>query len=115
MIKMAIMHVGRVCAQTQPMPDRWVGTLFLYLQVLDALTTLVFVKLGVREANPILSFLCSSVGYERGMAAKVLASMLVFVIAYSYGRIGLIKKANGFFAVLVAWNLLVILTSVTRP
>ncbi len=45
---------------------------FLYLQVLDLLTTLVFLAVGIREANPVIRLLVSGAGSPLGglLAAK---------------------------------------------
>lgn len=81
---------------------------FLYLQVLDFLTTLVGLRLGAGEASPCIRLLM-----QLGPAWGVLLSKAIAVglgaIAIAAGRMALIRKVNYWFAALVAWNLLVLL------
>ncbi len=79
---------------------------FSYLQVLDVLTTLVFLASGVREANPIVKFLVSGLGSPLGglLAAKAIAICLAYY-CWRKGRERLLGRVNFFYAGLVIWNL----------
>ena len=87
---------------------------FLYLQVLDVLTTLAFLLNGVKEANPLVRL-----ALEAGpspllglLAVKVLAAALA-IYCVRRSRFRLLARVNLFFAALIAWNLLVLI--VTSP
>jgi hypothetical protein len=79
---------------------------FIGLQVLDTLTTLLFLRHGVHEANPLVrTALASSAdpGIALGLP-KVLAIVLASVAWYS-GRKSLLRKVNVLYLVFVVWNL----------
>lgn len=82
---------------------------YSYLQLLDILTTLVFLGKGVGEINPIvrgaMAFLPSHL-----MALLAIKAFAVFFGVYCWqsGRSRLLARANIFFALLVAWNLVAI-------
>ena len=83
--------------------------LFLALQLCDLATTLVFLRYGVAEANPLVAVLI------RLSAQPAIALLLVkaagFGLAlYSWKsrRTRLLRRANLFFALCVGWNLLAI-------
>ncbi|MBI1899179.1 MAG: hypothetical protein HYZ57_20980 [Acidobacteria bacterium] len=81
---------------------------FLYLQVLDLLTTLVGFKLGLSEASPFVRYL---IGW--GPAAGVLLSKIVAVtlagICIAVRKTHIIGWINYWYAALVVWNLALIL------
>ena len=85
---------------------------FLYLQVLDILTTLAFLMNGVKEANPVVRL-----ALEAGpspllglLLVKVFAVALAFYCV-RHSRLRLLSRVNLFFAALVAWNLLMLIVS----
>jgi hypothetical protein len=81
---------------------------FLYLQLLDALTTLLGFRAGLAEANPFIRVLVQ-VGPLAGLLVdKVLAVVLAGVCVWS-GRSRMIRWINYWYAALVAWNILLIL------
>ena len=79
---------------------------FIYLQLLDVLTTLAFLVAGVREMNPLIGFLSESAGTPLAglVIAKVLAAALA-LFCWKSDRRRLLVRANVFYAALVAWNL----------
>ena len=79
---------------------------FICLQVMDALTTLLFLHHGVHEANPlIVAALATSTDPTTAVGIpKVLAIVLATAAWYS-GRKRLLRKVNVLYLVLVAWNL----------
>lgn len=89
--------------------DRRTAALFFYFQALDCLTTFLFVKMGIQEANPAIRWLIGSLGAHQAMAIKILAATLLFVLCCTWNRMGIAKKANMFFAGLAVWNLMVLL------
>ena len=82
--------------------------LFVYLQLLDALTTLVGFRLGAFEASPFIRTLMHA-GPATGLAlSKALAFLLGGYCVYTK-RQHLMRLANYWYGVLVVWNLMIIL------
>lgn len=82
---------------------------YSYLQLLDILTTLVFLGKGVEEINPIVRG-AMTVLPSHLMALLAIKTIAVFFGVYCWqsGRARLLARANVFFAFLVAWNLVAI-------
>ncbi|HUO29390.1 MAG TPA: DUF5658 family protein [Bryobacteraceae bacterium] len=83
---------------------------FLYLQVLDLLTTLIGFKLGLMEASPFIRALLRF----GPVAALVLSKALALVLAgacVTLHKQRLIRWISYWFAGLIAWNLCTILTA----
>jgi len=81
---------------------------FICLQVLDTLTTLLFLRHGVHEANPFIRAALSN-SADPGIAVglpKVLAIVLA-TVAWCSGRKKLLRKVNVLYLVFVVWNLAV--------
>ncbi|HTS28513.1 MAG TPA: DUF5658 family protein [Bryobacteraceae bacterium] len=84
--------------------------IFIYLQLLDLLTTLVGFKVGADEASPFIRMLMH-VGPVAGvLASKVLALILGGVCVYAK-KLSLIRWISYWYAGLVVWNLMVMLTA----
>lgn len=90
--------------------------LFLALQLLDLATTLLFLHYGVAEANPLLGNLLRFPEHRAlGLfLAKAVGGGLGLYIWRS-GRLRLLRRANAFFALCVAWNVAAILVARARP
>jgi hypothetical protein len=83
---------------------------FIYLQLLDLLTTLVGFKMGAGEASPFIRMLMH-VGPAFGvLASKILALALGAFCVYTR-KLHLIRWASYWYGGLVVWNLIVILTA----
>ena len=84
--------------------------IFIYLQLLDLLTTLVGFRLGAAEASPFIRVLMHA-----GPAAGVLASKLVALIlggvCVHWKKLNLIRWISYWYAGLVVWNLMVMLST----
>jgi hypothetical protein len=81
--------------------------LFLYLQVLDFMTTLVGLKYGLSEGSPFVRWLMAW-GPEAGaMASKVVAVVLA-LLCLRLRRRHLIGWINWWYGGLVLWNLALI-------
>jgi len=81
---------------------------FIYLQLLDLLTTLLGLRLGANEASPFVRLLMHA-GPAIGIAAsKVMALALGAFCVYTK-RLGLIRMASYWYGCLVAWNLIILL------
>jgi hypothetical protein len=82
---------------------------FLALQFCDLATTLVFLRHGVGEANPLVAALMRvSAQPVVGVLLVKVAACGMAVYAWKSRRIRLLRRANLFFALCVGWNLLVI-------
>lgn len=80
---------------------------FICLQVMDTLTTLLFLHHGVAEANPLIR--AALTGPAQPGVALVLAKLFAIALAtfaWRSGRTGLLWKVNLLFALCVVWNLL---------
>lgn len=82
-------------------------TVFIFLQILDVLTTLIGLRLGAGEASAFVGRLMH-LGLVPGlMITKILAVLLV-LIALRRKKPQIVVMANLWFAGLVTWNLLLI-------
>jgi hypothetical protein len=78
--------------------------IFLALQLGDAATTLVFLARGVTEGNPLIGSLMHAANPTVALLlAKALACALA-LFAWRLRRTTLLRRANIFFALCVAWN-----------
>ncbi len=90
-----------------------VGQIFIYLQLLDLLTTLVGFKLGAGEASPFIRLLMHA-GPVAGVAAsKALALGLGGLCVY-LKKHKLIRWATYWYGGLVVWNLMILLAAPGR-
>jgi hypothetical protein len=81
---------------------------FVYLQLLDLLTTLLGLRLGAVEASPFVRLLMHA-GPAAGLAlSKLLALALGGFCVYTR-RHGLIRLASYWYGCLVAWNLIILI------
>ena len=86
-----------------------VTEIFIYLQLLDLLTTLVGFRLGAMEASPLVRILAHA-GPVVGLAAsKGLALLLGGYCVYTK-RFHLMRLASYWYGGLVVWNLMIILS-----
>ena len=84
--------------------------IFIYLQLLDLLTTLVGFKLGACEASPFIRLLMHFGPAVGVIASKVVALVLGGVCVYAKKN-NLIRWVTYWYALLVVWNLMVLLSS----
>ena len=82
--------------------------MFLYLQVLDFLTTLVGFKMGASEASPFIRALMYF-GPAAGVALSKVAACIIAGICLWRGKQRLIRFATYWYSGLVVWNLCIIL------
>lgn len=82
---------------------------FLYLQLLDFLTTIVGIRVGLAESSP---FICWMMNWNPvvGLAASKVVAMVIAGICVATNRQNLIKWVNGWYAALAVWNLCLILS-----
>ncbi len=84
--------------------------MFLYLQVLDFLTTLVGFKVGAAEASPFIRMLMHF-GPAAGVAASKAVALALAAFCLWLNKKHLVRWANYWYAALVVWNLCVILAA----
>ena len=77
---------------------------FLYLQILDLLTTLVGLKLGISEASPFIRSLLHF-GPSVAVAASKVVAIALAGACVGLNRSYLLRWINYWFAGLVVWNL----------
>ena len=81
---------------------------FLYLQLLDLLTTLVGFMVGAAEASPFIRVMMHAGPALGVLSSKALALALGGVCVYQK-RMHLIRWVSYWYGALVIWNLAVIL------
>ena len=84
--------------------------IFIYLQLLDLLTTMVGFKLGAAEASPFIRMLMHAGPAVGVVASKVLALGLGGLCVHT-GKQHLIRWATYWYGGLVVWNLIVLLAA----
>lgn len=82
---------------------------FLYLQVLDVLTTWLGFRLGLAEASPFIRMLMGFGPMAALLASKFVALGLGAVCVWR-GKFHIIRLINYWYAALVVWNLMLILS-----
>ena len=82
-------------------------TLFLLLQALDFVTTLLGFHLGASEASPFVRALMGA-GPVAGVALSKAIALALAAICLWLGKPRVIRWANRWFIVLCAWNVGVI-------
>ncbi len=83
---------------------------FVYLQLLDLLTTVAFLLQGIQEGNPLVRWILRASPHPLGglLGVKILALMLG-LYCWRLGKQRLLGRVNLLFAVLVAWNLVALI------
>jgi hypothetical protein len=107
---------------TVAVPPRWIEVLsgerfvaqlvyqFSYLQVLDYLTTIAFLMLGIQEGNPLVRWAMDSAPSPfAGLAMVKIAALGLAFYCVKLGKLGLLSRVNILFAIVVAWNLVALI------
>ena len=84
--------------------------LFLYLQLLDFLTTLVGLRMGLSEASPFIRTLMS-MGPAQGLALSKLLALALGAICLWLNKWRLVRWINYWYAALIVWNMGLILAA----
>ncbi len=87
--------------------------LFVFLQALDVLTTLIGFKLGAAEASPFVRALLHAGPTAGLLLSKLVGLTLCGICVYTH-RYRLIRWANYWYSFLAIWNLSVILLAMSR-
>jgi len=81
---------------------------FIYLQLLDLLTTLVGFRLGAGEASPFIRLLMHA-GPTTGVIVSKLLALALGGVCVHANKLNLIRWVSYWYAVLVVWNLMIML------
>ena len=81
--------------------------IFLYLQVLDFLTTLIGMKIGLGEASPFIRWLMQ-VDPAVGLALSKLLALILGGLCLWLNKRHLVRWINYWYAGLVVWNMTLI-------
>jgi len=84
--------------------------IFIYLQILDLLTTLVGFKMGASELSPFIRMLMHLGPAAGVIASKVIALGLAGLCMY-LGKTQLLRWASYWYGGLVIWNLGILLAA----
>jgi len=87
-----------------------VGQIFIYLQLLDLLTTLVGFKVGAAEASPFIRMLMHT-GPVMGVAISKLLALALGGLCVYLKKYKLIRIATYWYSGLVVWNLMILLAA----
>lgn len=83
---------------------------FSYLQILDYLTTVAFLLMGIQEGNPVVRLLMHSAPTPLfGLAFVKLVALGLGLYCLKLGKEQLLRRINILFAVVVAWNLVALI------
>ena len=86
--------------------------LFSCLQILDLLSTVAFMMLGVREANPLIRLAFSLANNPlAGLLLAKLTVVLLGVCCWLGGRERALARANLVFVLVIAWNLAIVVAT----
>ncbi len=81
----------------------------IIIQLLDFYTTILFLKFGIKEANPIVNFLLDHYGHDHSVVgvfgAYKLVCLYVILFAVCIKKEYLVEFANYFFILAPIWNL----------
>ncbi|MBI3208443.1 MAG: hypothetical protein HYZ37_06030 [Candidatus Solibacter usitatus] len=95
-----------------------IGTLtqYGYLQLLDLLTTTAFLVQGVQEGNPVVRMALNTFPSPLGglVVVKVLA-LILGIYCWRLQKGSLLRRVNIFFAALIAWNLVALISHSVLP
>jgi hypothetical protein len=96
-----------------PGEKRLLIEIFLYLQLLDILTTLLGFSLGISEGSPFIQLMLRWGPVNGLILSKILAAGLAGACLY-LGKRNLIRWINYWYAALVVWNLTLILRTLNQ-
>lgn len=84
--------------------------IFVYLQLLDLLTTLVGFRLGASEASPFIRILMHA-GPAVGVTLSKLVALALGGVCVWARKDHLIRWVSYWYAGLVVWNMMILLSS----
>jgi len=84
--------------------------IFIYLQLLDLLTTLVGFRVGAAEASPFIRMLMH-VGPTAGVVVSKVLALGIGALCVSLNKAHLIRWISYWYGALIVWNLMVMLAA----
>ena len=88
---------------------------FSYLQLLDILTTIAFLLVGVQEGNPVVRLALSVAPNPFvGLGVVKLAGLGLGLMCALRGKHALLSRINILFAAVVVWNLVALVFGMMR-
>jgi len=87
--------------------------IFVYLQLLDLLTTLVGFRVGAAEASPFIRAMMHA-GPVAGVVASKLLALGIGALCVYLDKAHVIRWISYWYGGLVVWNLMVMLTATGR-
>jgi hypothetical protein len=88
--------------------------IFIVLQCLDVLTTLIFLSKGMAEGNPLMGLaLSTSHAPWLGLTVSKMIAVIIGQYCYRSGRLRLLRRANAGYSVVVGWNLVGIIAALS--
>jgi hypothetical protein len=78
---------------------------YFYLQILDLMTTTVFLAIGIQEANPLLRFFMGFGSPLMGLAVGKMLAIMLGLYCWKAQRYRILMRGTWFFGLLVMWNL----------
>jgi len=84
--------------------------IFVYLQLLDLLTTLVGFRVGAAEASPFIRMLMH-VGPATGVVVSKVLALGIGALCVAVNKKHIIRWITYWYGVLIVWNLMVMLTA----
>jgi hypothetical protein len=88
--------------------------IFVYLQLLDFLTTLVGFRLGAAELSPFIGKLIHATSPVMGVAASKVIGLGIGGLCLATNRARIVGWINYWYAGIVVWNLSIILVAGSR-
>jgi hypothetical protein len=88
--------------------------IFVYLQLLDLLTTLVGFRVGAAEASPFIRMLMHA-GPVAGVVGSKLLALALGAYCISIKKQHLIRWISYWYGALIVWNLMIMLTAPGQP
>ena len=90
----------------QGIPNRVIAV-FVALQLLDVLTTMLGLSVGAHEGNPLVAQFMRW-GPALGLLIAKFLGFLFLLVAFAAGKLRLLRMLNLWFLCIVAWNLAII-------
>ncbi|MEZ5399140.1 MAG: DUF5658 family protein [Bryobacteraceae bacterium] len=88
---------------------------YSYLQVLDFLTTIAFLLVGVEEGNPLVRMaLLVAPSPIAGLAAVKVCALALGLYCVWLRKHRLLARINLMFAIVVAWNLVALIVAASH-
>jgi len=89
---------------------------FSYLQLLDLLTTVAFLVIGVQEGNPLVRMAMATAPTPMvGLLLVKTGALLLGGYCWQRNKDRLLWRINTLFALLVAWNLVALIVAAAFP